>query len=452
LPLKKINIYIILMILGITSVIPIFLSNSFAAKYEFTNYLLVQLCLFWLLFTFKEDRFKLLLSPSFLAVTYLNLNFLIGSWVFENDLVFRRLLSDYRIWEYASERLLFFNIINLFIICAYFIKIKIKINTSYLIDLNKINQPLLFYVTALVFSITVFVFPYLNLTGFFIVIFKTLLALFLIAYAYRNFSIKKRVLIYFGIIFIFAIFSVQSKREAIFLVLPIFLLESTRYALKLRLKQIFIFFTSGFILCYFILIMSILRNYGGFKADSLTYVDDYIRIDNFTAGLMNNLEISTTYLHSNNLIEYIKRDKVDFVYGETIIKPFFIVIPRSIFKKKPKSSIEIYTAMYDKEFRDEGGSFPISIQSELYLNFGIFSHIFAFIFFVIFNTIYRNTLILITNNEIANYVYLLFGYMIFLALVRGSGLDIFVVYLIVFLVFFILYKLFLKILYAFIKK
>ncbi|APX98903.1 hypothetical protein BWR22_00805 [Lacinutrix venerupis] len=441
--------------MGIISIIPIFLSNTFAAKYEITNYVIIQLSLFWLLFKFKEDRFKFLLSPSFLAVTYLNLNFIIGSWVFSNNLVFTRLLPDYKLWEHASSRLFIFNILNFFIILSYFVTLNLKFSLKQQINLNKINQKFLFYTTVFLFITLLILSPYLEFLGFLLVVFKTALALILIAYAFKKFKLKYRIMLYFVILLIFVIFSVESKREAIFLILPIVLLETSKLKLRFKFKQIFILFALALGLCYFIITMSILRNYGGFKAKSFleatTYVDDYIQTKTFVAGFMNNLEISTTYLHSNNAIEYLKKDKLDLVYGETIIKPIFIFIPRSYFKFKPRSAIDIYTSEYDIEFRNRGGSFPISMQSELYLNFGYLSFIFGFIIFTFFNSVYKNALKLIKNNEILNYIYLLYMYEIFLFVIRGSGLDIFSVYSIVFIIFFICFKLFLKIVYALTK-
>ncbi|OIQ23499.1 hypothetical protein [Lacinutrix sp. MedPE-SW] len=452
---RQTNKYIVLFLIGIISIIPIFLSNNIAAQYEFSNYAILQSCLFWLLFKFKEDRFKFLLSPSFLAVSYLNINFLIGSWVFKNDLVFTRLLPDYKLWEYAASRMFLFNTINFVIIISYFLRLNLRFNFKEQVNLNTINQRFLFQITLVSFFAVLIAAPYLEFIGFYITILKTVLALILITYAFKTFKFAKRSFFYLLIIFIFVLFSVDSKREAIFLVLPIILLESSKYKLSINFKQIIIFSGLIFSIFYFIIIMSILRNYGGFKADNFleatTYVDDYIKSKNFVAGFMNNLEISSTYLHSNNVIEYIKKDKIDFALGETIIKPLFIILPRKYFVFKPRSAIDIYTTKHDDKFRNRGGSFPVSVQSELYLNFGYLSYIFALIFFTFFNGVYKNVLNLIKENRILNYVYLLYTYEIFLALIRGSGLDIFTVYTIIFIIFFFIYKLFLKLSYVFIK-
>ena len=197
--------------------------------------------------------------------------------------------------------------------------------------------------------------------------------------------------------------------------------------------------------------MSILRGYGGYKANNFfeasTYVFEYTSSQFFLPAIANNLELSYTYLHSNNVIEYVKRGKMDYTLGETFVKPFFIFIPSSIIEK-PKNSIGYYTETYDKEFREEGGSYPVGIQSEFYLNFGMLSLFFVIPFFVFFNTLYRWTLKLIERKEIINYIYLLYGYQIFLTLVRGSGLDIFTVYIIILLFCFYLYKISIKLLFT----
>ena len=393
-----------------------------------------------------------MLSPSFLAVTYINMNFFIGHYLFANKMVYAHFLSDYKLWEFYSDRMLFFNAINLIIILAYFVNFKIKPKYPLLVDLKKINQSVLIFVTLVLYIISLVFkpsFSFFGGSGNFSIIFRSFFIIVLIVFISKSSNLIKRVLLYLLTIFLFLLSSIHSKRDAIFLLLPIILLESRRIVISFSIKKILIIASVTIVMMYTIIAMSIVRGYG-YKADSfvdaLKYVNRYTQSSFFIPAIANNLEFSYTYLHSNNVIEHVKKGKMDFLYGETFIKPLFVLIPRSVFSLKPRSAIDHYTRSYDLKFRNRGGSYPVSIQSEFFLNFGFYSLIVAFIFFVIINGLYRFTLKLIESNNILNYVYLLYAYETYLILVRGSGLDIFTVSLIIFWIFFISYKLFVKIL------
>ncbi len=431
---------VILTLIFIGVVVSFFFTNDFAFEFEGYNYLIFQVLLFVLVFVLKDQGVKFLLSPSFIAVSYVNINFWLGSYVFKTGNVFTRLLPTFDAWENYDHRIFFFNAINFLIILSYFLTINLRLKRRklpILLDIKRINPKKLFLATVVIFLlISPFKFP-------FSIVFKSLLAIIMFTLISQRFSLRKRIFFYVLIIFIFVLFSSHSKREAIFLLLPIFLLESYKIRIKLSIKLFLKVFVASFLLLYAIIAMSILRGYGGYKVDNFYdasgHVFDYMTSHFFMPAIVNNLEISSTYLHSNNSVEYLEEGKMDYLYGETFIKPLFIFFPRSIITK-PKSSIGYYTETHDPEFRAKGGSFPISIQSEFYLNFGIYSLLLIVPFFMIFNMMYKTILIMIKNREIINFAYALYIYQIFLSLVRGSGLDIFLVYTIFLLFFFFLYK------------
>ncbi len=440
--MKKQNQYLILLIFCFFTFIPFFLDNKTAFDYEFYNYCILQIILFALAISLKEKGFRFILSPSVIAISYINLNFMFGSYLFSNDLVFTKLLPDYKNWNFFSLRIGYFNLINLIILLCYFIKIDFKSKKYLIADLKKINYKIIFFVTILFFIISLF-FEYE-----FSIVAKSLLAICIFIIVYERINFKKRIFIYLFVILLFSLFSTESKREAIFLLLPIILLETSRLKFKFSFKKTFYSFIGFSFVIYLILVMSILRGYGGFKStnflDASKNVVNYIKMEAFIPSIANNLEISSTYLHSNNVIEYINKDKMSLLYGETMIKPFFIFIPRSAYKDKPKSAIDHYTSTFDSAFREKGGSYPVSVQSEFYLNFGWFAIILIIPFMLLYNVVYKNIFKLIKNRNILNYAYLLYTYELYLVLVRGSGLDIFLVYFFILITLFLFYKIILR--------
>lgn len=202
--------------------------------------------------------------------------------------------------------------------------------------------------------------------------------------------------------------------------------------------------------------MSIIRGYGEYKVkgflDANKYVKNYVTSSYFIPAFMNNLEISYTYLHSNNAVEKIIEYPELKTYGETLIKPLFMFIPRSIMKNKPQSIIHHYTNGFSQKYREKGGSWTISIQSEMFWNFSFFGIFVGAIFFYVFNILYRYTIELININNIINYIPLLYLYEALLILFRGSGIDMFLIFMIISTAIFIAVKFGLRLTYDIIQK
>jgi hypothetical protein len=250
--------------------------------------------------------------------------------------------------------------------------------------------------------------------------------------------------LYIATILIFALSAAHNKRDAIFLLLPILLLESTEFNIRFNPRIIFFTTLGSLAVGYLIIVLSIIRGYGEFKPknflDACKYVPDYVKSDYFIPSFMNNIEASYAYLHSNRAIEYIINNPNEIVHGKTLIKPLFAFIPRKFFPSKPESIIHLYTNTFSKEFRAQGGSWPISFQSEMFWNFHFFGIVFCALFFFIFNSVYLNILNIITSKNIINFIPLLYGYQLILTLVRGSGMDLFMVYFIFSSIFFFVLK------------
>lgn len=453
---KYSKILVIDAVLFVVSIVPFLLNHNQAIRYSPYNYFMMQFLIVGLLFSIdKPNRNRFLLSPSFIAVSYLNVNFLIGSVVFMKGLVYEFVLVPYHEWDHVNISTGYFNLINFFIINTFFVSKKLHIpKFKIFYDAARADKKALL-ITGVVL-LAIFSFVGIDLSFFssspadFYIIPKSLGAIMIFVVLFNNYKLKYRIICYALIIVVFAVSSYEDKRDAIFLTLPILLLESTRFELTLDVKKLILFSFSAIFLSYLIMVMSILRGYGQFKPngflDATQYVDEYIRSTTFIPSFMNNIEVSYTYFHSNNAIEKIIEDPGRMSYGSTIIKPLFILVPREFFPGKPSSIIDLYTRTFSLEMRREGFSAPISFQSEMFWNFHVVGIAFGAIFFFIFNSVYLNIVNLIHRYEIINYVPLLYIYQQSLVMFRGSGLDQYIIDIILSFIIFTLVKIVLRLL------
>jgi len=450
-----------LVILFIFSFAPFFLSHEKAINFSPYNYGICQLLLFGIVYSLKGfSKNVFLFSPSFIAVSYINLNFLLGSFVFQSRLVFNDFNSTYSSWNHANLVMTYFNLANFAIVLSYFLapKISFFFNLKSLGDLRKFSSGVIYFTGSciiIIFTIFEFNLDIIGGDGSFSEVPKTLGAILIIVNIFRNPSIKKRIILYFILLLCFSIMSWEDKRDAIFLLLPMLILESTKFKLKINLKKILLILCSVGLVFYLIIVMSIIRGYGQYKVDGFleanNHVLDYVKGDNFIPSFMNNLEISYTYLHSNNAVEKIIEYPELKTYGGTIIKPLFILIPRNIMPNKPQSIIHHYTNEFSQEYREKGGSWPVSFQSEMFWNFSFFGVFIGAIFFYIFNILYKYTIKLTNVNNIINYIPLLYFYEALLILFRGSGLDMFFVFILISTIIFITLKVSLRVIYVIVK-
>jgi hypothetical protein len=173
--------------------------------------------------------------------------------------------------------------------------------------------------------------------------------------------------------------------------------------------------------------MSIMRGYGSYNPkgflDATRFVNRYVHEDFFVPSFMNNIEVSFTYFHSNNAVETILDNPSKMAYGQTVVKPLFVFVPRRIFPNKPESIIERYTTSFSKVMRERGVSWVISVQAEMFWNFHFAGALVGALLFLCFNSVYLGVIRLIEEDQIINYVPLLYIYQQVLVLTRGSGLD-----------------------------
>lgn len=435
------NLIFFLLMYGVFLLIPLVLKESFISTYAPFNYGIQQILLLFIFSFFGSKKSLFILSPAFILISYINLNFFFGSIAFNNSLAFERFLLPERQWRNQQLVMLYYNFANYACLITYFIAKSTKFTPtkikSKFIDLRRVKKShLLIFCLVLIVILNFF-------DGFFFVVSKSICAIVMFILLIENYGYI-RFFYYLIIILLFSIESVDSKREAIFLILPILFLEFVKFGVKFNFLKIMIGSVGVFCIFYLIILMSITRGYGSYKVsnmyEAMGYASDFVTSDVFIPSFLNNTEISYTYLHSNQAVEYIIEEPRLMTYGETLIKPFFIFIPRSIVDFKPQSSIHYYTSRFNPRFRAQGGSYPISLPAEFFWNFHFAGLFFFFILFIFIHLGYFKIINLIKEGEVINYPHYLYGFLLYMSLIRGSGFDLFVIYFISGFIFIYIFK------------
>lgn len=411
----------------------LFLERDFL--WDNVSYLYLSQLIALLIFLKKEKSFIVVLHPILLSLLYILVSFSIGSWAFSEELVYKISdLQDAQNWlyfEYSSFYILLMNTVlfGFFLILrSGFESASAKKNHVQVDDGH--NRVKVLLVSAILILLP-FLFFDIDLSiiggsGGVSIIPKSILTLSVIYYlAVRR--IKYRFLIYAMLLICFAFFSSNDKRDAIFLVFPMLLLESVFNDFNWDYKTTLSLFMLLCLLFILIVLMSISRGYGGYEVnsfiDSLSFFSTYITSDFFLVSFLNNIEVNYTYFHTLQAMDFILDDSDLLLYGSSIIKFLFLIFPRDIFWFKPDSFIDVYTMKYDPAFRAVGGSWPPNFYAELYWNFSFLSFLLSPIVFYILHRMYVRA---IKNISIISYswslFYIYFVY-IFLTLIRGSGFD-----------------------------
>lgn len=375
------------------------------------------------------------LSPVAIVFFYVSLSLSLGSWGFSNEYVINaRNLAVYDDWQstHIAATVLMLSLSVLMSVDNHY---RAKYESITATENLRVGST-----TAISSMILLpFFFIPLDLSAFgglgdFSGIAKSVFALLLVvSLSGRTAGIRWAA--YLIIIVVFATFSVHEKREAIFLIFPILFFEILQHPRKLTVRSVSLLVPLAGFLLLLIIAMSVARGYGGFgEMDTLfsavPFVLKYVSSENFIGGLLNNIEANYFFFHAINAIEMAIRDSDLIVYGSTLIKPLFILIPRSIAPWKPEGMITLYTTAFDPSFRTLGGSWPASFISELFWNFSYLC--IPLSVFLALGLVKLQFLLLRAHAFGHTYllVLLLFAYMNVLTLMRGSGLDQYLVSLI----------------------
>lgn len=385
-----------------------------------------------------------LVSPLSLFFLYTTISFSIGAWAFSKDLVLNRFdLISFKYFHGVRSTTIFIlislfivdlveertNLKNLFFLKSQFVFLKYKFSLQEIL------------ITCFVLSFFIGLDPDLSFFGysgsldyFYI---SVVVLMLLMNISKRSFSTR---LIGYLLIFISLSFVLYgSKRELIFFIFPIIFFEARNLS-RVNFKSVLITAFSGFFMLLSIIIMSLLRGYGGLvrSFDPLAVIraiPEYISDENFLKYFFNNIEVNYTFYHTYQAFEYIHKQPSFLIFGESIIKPLFILIPRSIVQAKPQSIIHRYTEIHAPFYRDRGGSFPINLLAESFFNFHWFGLVFVLFFSVLVAKFYNYFL----QKNIKHIVVInLFMYMNLLMLYRGSGLDMYLTYVLLFCLFYLI--------------
>ena len=104
---------------------------------------------------------------------------------------------------------------------------------------------------------------------------------------------------------------------------------------------------------------------------AVALIPGYVSSDFFIDGITDNLELSYNYGAAVTAIDLTLGGRIDFQYGASIVKVLFLPISRDVLPWKPESVMQIFTLEYAPAWAAEDGSMPVSLVSEMFVNFHV---------------------------------------------------------------------------------
>ena len=391
--------------------------------------------IFLVVFDCKENIRKFLI-PGNIFFLYTSSTFVLGEIWFVNNWVY----DQKYVVKYASINENLSLILGLLLLLSF---VAYKLFPKFALRLHKNygNKELRFTPLIVVFLLLPFLSILLEIFGFFGNIY-TYYFIYVFTYiiSYKIVRIRNVRLRYLALLSLFLMgipLFYSSKRDLIFLILPLLVYEIKPGSLSLKRLVKIVF--AGLLLLTFIFAMSILRGYGEYEItsylDLVLLVPQYILQDSFLAYLGSNIEVVYAYFHTLNALNAWIVGDLPLMYGSTLIKVFFVPIPSSVMAG-PQSIISVYTNFWSPGYRSAGGSYPINMVGEYILNFGYLSILVLGGALKIFDSFFITWL----NDRQAS-VLLSLVFMNLLVLFRGSGLDLFVASLVILIAIYLLHYL-----------
>ncbi len=388
----------------------------------------------------KNDLVRAYFCPTSIMVLYVSFFFSMGTFALKYKLV----LPGYENY-YAFENI---NILSFYFICAICITLITQRFTKHLFRQTQqvktvipvIKQwnakRLLLLLSILLIILTVSVrIPLPGGTGHFSSNFYMFAAIY-ISYIIKTIHHKFRLAIYGLLACLLALFFYEDRRLLFYYGFIICFIEVfDKYPYKIQLKNIII---AGVVIIGLIIsniAMSIHRGVGHFESQKLTeaffYVDDYLKSDWAKTMLLHNFEGPGTTFHSYNAVDYIVQTG-NYKYGLTMAKFFFLPVPRNLFPEKPQSMVHDYTAFYYPKYRAIGGSYVPNFYSEVFWNFGFMGLVFIFVIFYCFDSLYYKWILQLRHRVEIKNAYFLSSFAFLHFLFRGSGFDLYGLFVIIF--------------------
>lgn len=387
-------------------------------------------------------------SPSVFTLIYLNLSFGFGQWAVANNISYETIYYD----EYSKfsnphfiTSYLLVSSLTVALALIPFLNSHTTLDFSALLNKGALNKTQIFIslIFILLLSFVEVDLSFLGGVGNFNYVLQLAVTIFL-TIQLVPFPRLVRYLYYAILSVLFLISNYNSKREILFVIILFLLFELTRTGIRVVLNFKNALLATLFLALFagFIIVSSIARGYGNFNVDNpldaIEYIDDYVQADYFQSVVVGNLEVITVYGNTANAINYTYNEEIGLGYGSTFAKALFIPIPRAIFPAKPRSMIDIYTSKFQPSYRvEKGGSLPVTIYGEIFYNFNLFGIIFLFLIYLVLNRMFQKIVLSLSEAEISFQTYIfIFLYITLIQFVRGSGLDLWLIYVIVsFLVF-----------------
>ncbi len=230
--------------------------------------------------------------------------------------------------------------------------------------------------------------------------------------------------------------SFDSKREVVFgLVGPAYMIFRANELKQIKMKTVIFITGATFVVIILILAMSIMRGYGGFHENSgliaaLLLVPSYIADTRIISLISLNMETSYLFLHLHNAVDGVLLYPQMSSNGETYIRPLFIGFIGDIAGYKPDSILQLYTLYANPDFRSIGGSFVITCIGEAVWNFGWYAPLFIAFLYYILDFVFLIAVSKSNNSYMFGTILIICGLQFSLYLARGSGLDLFVIYVV----------------------
>lgn len=389
----------------------------------------------------REWKLYMFFTPSFCSFIYLGLNFCLGAYFIPREYGTSQFyyISNSNVTSWStilcvlliSNALVFHRFMNTSSMCKIYENIKI--------EPIQIPDKLVVFCIVLLLS---FAFLGINLSflgasdGDFSYPYKFILTIVLILYLVKK-PIHIRFFIYVLIIAYFLVTNYNSKRQVFYIIICIVFIESyyKQILVTLSFKSFLLLFVALFMFLFIILFSSILRGYGNYDAhtfmDAIVLIPEYINEPFFKDAIIDNLEISTVFGNSSLCIEYVINNKLPIQYGETFLKVLYTPFPKEIVGR-PNNMIDLYTGIAQPSFRQAGGSLPVITYSELFANFYYLFAPACFFLYKIFDDMFV-VLIKQLHYSIFSFRILSFIFLISTSIqfIRGSGLDMYLVYYII---------------------
>jgi hypothetical protein len=190
-----------------------------------------------------------------------------------------------------------------------------------------------------------------------------------------------------------------------------------------------------------VILSSLLRGYGDYSILSIADVSNvflsYIGSEIFYDVITDNLELNYNYGVTITSMDLVMKEVFNFQYGASIIKPIFLPFSRDFLTWKPESVMQIFTQAYAPDWWAEGGSMPVSLGAEMFINFHIAGVLALGIVIAILNIIFVVFPPLSRTWTGFTSVFLTITVLLY---ARGSGLEQYLLYYIISLPVFVIFR------------